>query len=486
MVNHLIEYKLFVQRIGLIGITNILIALSSLIILPIVTKNFSISDYGIWVQINTTIVLIPYLATLGLPYTMVRFLSAEKDKEKILDSFYSILSIVLLSSFIISAILFLFANNVAAALLNGEVNLARLLSIIVFFACLNVFLLNFFRTFQQMKRFSIFLLMQTYLGLFIVSYFVIRGFGLYTSVFGLLITNLIIFFIMIVFILSNIGFKIPKFKDIKIYLSFGLPIIPGNLSSWIVDSSDRYVIGIFLGTAFVGYYSPGYTLGNVIMLILAPFSLLLPSILPQYFDKDNFVKVRIFIKYSMKYFLLIATPSAFGISLLSKPILIILTTPEIALNGYLVTPFIAFSAILVGVYAIISNILILEKKTKIIGTIWIIAAFLNLSLNILFVPSLGILGAAAITLIAYSLAFILTLLYALKFFKLEFDLFSIIKSMTASVLMSSIIILINPQGIFGVLITIIISSVIYFALLTILKIIKKDELKLFKQIIRNN
>ncbi len=476
------EYKLFVQRIGLVGVTNILIALSSLILLPIMTKNFSIGDYGVWVQINTTIVLIPNLATLGLPYTMVRFLSAEKDKKKIQEGFYSIASIVLVSTFIISALLFLFSKNIASALFNDDVNLAMLLSLIVFFACLNALLLNFFRTFQQMKRYSIFLLIQTYFGVFIVSYFAINGFGIYMAALGLLIANLITFFIMVTFIISNIGFKIPKFKNMREYLSFGLPTIPGNLSSWIVDSSDRYVIGIFLGTAFVGYYSPGYAIGSIIVMILAPFSLLLPSVLPQYYDENNIEKVRIFLKYSMKYFLLIAIPSAFGLSILSKPILMILTTPEIALNGYLITPFIALSALLFGVYAIVSNVFVLEKKTQIIGTIWIIAAVSNLSLNILFVPYFGILGAAAITLIAYTIAFILTLMYSLKFFKFDFDPAFIVKSIISSVLMSTIIIWINPYGILNILITVIICSMVYFVLLTILKGIKKEEYKFFRDI----
>ena len=111
-----------------------------------------------------------------------------------------------------------------------------------------------------MKRYSIFLLIQTYLGVFIVSYFAIKGFGINIAALGLLIANLITFFIMITFIISNIGFKIPKFRNIREYLSFGLPTIPSNFSYWIVDSSDRYIIGIILGTAFVGYYSPGYTL----------------------------------------------------------------------------------------------------------------------------------------------------------------------------------------------------------------------------------
>jgi len=79
-VYNLREYKLFVQRIGLLGATNILLSLSSLLLLPIITKNLTIVDYGIWVQINTTIGLIPNIANLGLFYSMLRFLSAEKDK----------------------------------------------------------------------------------------------------------------------------------------------------------------------------------------------------------------------------------------------------------------------------------------------------------------------------------------------------------------------------------------------------------------------
>ena len=55
---------------------------------------------------------------------MVRFLSAEKDNEN-KEDFYSIAAIVLISSFIISALLFLLSNDVAHVLFNGDVNLVR-------------------------------------------------------------------------------------------------------------------------------------------------------------------------------------------------------------------------------------------------------------------------------------------------------------------------------------------------------------------------
>ncbi|AEG18376.1 polysaccharide biosynthesis protein [Methanobacterium paludis] len=480
------EYKVFVQRIGLVGFTNILIALSSIILLPILTKNFTTSDYGIWVQINTTISLIPNLAMLGLPMSMVRYLSAKKEKKEIQEGFYSIASLVFASTIVISALLLLFSKNIAVALFNGNVNIAILLAVIVFLACLNALLLNFFRTFQQMKRYSVFLLIQTYLGVFIVSYFAIKGFSIYTAALGLLIANLIIFVIMISFIISDIGLKIPKFKNMMEYLSFGLPTIPSNLSYWIVDSSDRYAIGIILGTSFVGYYSPGYTLGNIIIMMLAPFSLLLPSLLPNYYDNEEIEKVKTFLKYSLKYFLLIAIPSAFGLSILSKPILTILTTPEIALNGYLITPFVALSALLFGIYGIISNIIVLKKKTKILGNVWIFAAVLNVVLNILLIPYIGIIGAAAATLVSYFIAFIITTVYSFKYFKFDFDLVFIMKSIIASVLMSLCIFLINPSGILNVLITVIIGAVVYMGLLLVLKGIKKEEFEFFKEMLTNS
>ena len=80
------DYIKFIQRIGLVGITNILISLSSLIFIPVITKSFTTAEYGMWAQVNTTIALVPNIANLGLPFTMVRFLSAEHDKGIILSN----------------------------------------------------------------------------------------------------------------------------------------------------------------------------------------------------------------------------------------------------------------------------------------------------------------------------------------------------------------------------------------------------------------
>ena len=468
------EYKLFVQRIGILGISNILVGVSGIILLPILTKNLSILDYGTWIQVNITILLLSIMGNFGLSSTMVRFLAVEQDKIKIQEVFYTITFFVIVSSAIISFLFYLFSKTIAITLFNGNMSLGILIPLIVFISCLNVIFINYFRTFQQMKRFSIFTILQTYLNIVLISYFIIKGYGLIGALIGFLLTQILLFVIMTIFIYTEIGFKVPKFKNLKRFLSFGVPTVPGNLSYWIVDSSDRYVIGLLLGVIFVGFYSPGYTLGNIINMLSYPFSLMLPAVLANYYDKGDIIKVETILNYSFKYFLVIAIPSTIGLSLLSKPILLLLSTPEIASNGYLVTPFVALGGIFLGSYTITSQSIILKKKTKIIGTLWFLTALLNLGLNIIFVPFLGIIGAAATTLGAYIFAFAINAFYSFKYIKFEIDFVLLAKSVLATILIAVIILILNPKGVLQILLVVVICIIVYFIALLALGVNKKE------------
>lgn len=480
------EYILFIQRIGLLGITKILIALSAIIILPILTKNISIEDYGIYVQINITSSLISSFATLGLPYTMVRYISPLKDKEKIKESFYSMLFLVLITSLAISILFYLLAEPISTFLFGGNVHIAQITAFIVFSTCLNTFLVTYFRTLQQMKRYSIYILFQTYLNLIIASYLALSGFEITIIALGMLFTQLVTLLIIIIIILMEIGFKTPKFENLREYLSFGIPTMPGNLSSWIVDGSDRYIISAFLGVAFVGYYNPGYTLAGIISMLLAPFAFLLPAVLPEHYDNDDIEKVNVYLKYSLKGFLLLAIPIGFGLSLLSKQLLSILTTPEIAAAGYMITPFICLSYIFFGIYGIIVNTLVLNYKTKLIAMTWFIAAILNLILCVALIPFIGILGAAISTLITYGLAFYIVLHYSSKEFKIDFNPKFILKCVLSSILMVVIIITTKPEGLFNILAIVIVCAGIYFISMFLLKGFEIEEIKLFKKMFKNN
>ena len=49
------QRQLLAKRIGLVALTNLLVELNSLIMLPLLTKNLPASEYGVWVQISVTI-----------------------------------------------------------------------------------------------------------------------------------------------------------------------------------------------------------------------------------------------------------------------------------------------------------------------------------------------------------------------------------------------------------------------------------------------
>lgn len=476
------EYVQFIKRIGIVGISNILISLSGLIFIPIITKNFSTADYGVWAQVNTLIALVPNIVNLGLPYTMVRFLAAEKDKSVIKQSFYSMMLLVLASTLVMIVLFLIFSHQIADALFDGSMQIMLIVTVISFLACINLMLLSYFRTFQQIGFYSTFLVLQTYIGVGASIILTLMNNPIEVVVLGLLSGYLFVFIAMAVLIVKDLGLT-TKFKSLKEELKFAIPTVPNNVSSWVVDSSDKFVIGIFLGSAAVGCYSPGYALGSILLMFLTPFAVLLPAVLPEYFEAGDMDKVDTFLSYSMKYYLLITIPAAVGMSLLSKPLLYILTTTVIADNGFMITPLVAVGAIFMGIYGIVNNIIILEKKTTILGYIWISVAVLNIVLNIFSVPYLGIYGAGLATLICYFFAFAVTLIYSNKYARLPFDYMSIAKILISSVIMGVFVSFANPSGIIGILIVIAVAVVIYFAILLLLKGIDKKEIDLIKSMI---
>jgi O-antigen/teichoic acid export membrane protein len=476
------EYELFAKRIGLVGLANLLAYFSGILLLPVLTKTLSIEEYGIWAQIMVTIGLIPSIVMLGLPYTMVRFLAGSRERNDIQEGFYSIFFIILIIGIVSSFLLFFSSELTATLLFNNNVLIAKILSLIILVECLNSICLNFFRTFQQIRKYSLIMCIQTLLNMLLVSYFVLSGYGITGAAIGVLIAKGLIFITMGLIIISAIGFRIPEFRNIKDYLEFGLPTVPGNLSSWVVTSSDRYIIGIFLGTAYVGLYAPGYALGSTIQMFMGPLGLLLPAVLSKYYDENNINSVKMVLKYSLKYFLLIAIPSAFGLSMLSKPLLVILSTPEISLQGYLVTPFLAISSVFFGAFVITSHIIILEKRTAITGSIYVLSAILNFLLNLVMVPRMGIVGAAFTTMIAYLLLLIVGIHYSFRYIKFDIGLRFIAKSISASIVMCPVIFAWGPNRLSSVIAVVCVCAILYAVVIFLLKGISREEAGFFREL----
>ncbi len=477
-------YKKIVQDIGIIGIASILQSFSGILLLPVITKILGAHDYGLYVQFTVTIVLIMSFATLGLPYATVRFLAGVKDKKQIQEDICSSIVLIFLTSLLVSFILIIFSRGIAENLFDGSITLVRILAIIIPIECLGGTLLNLFRVFQKIKKYTIFSIIKTYTELAVIVMIIFAGYGIIEVAYSILIIRFLLLIVLVVIITSRIGIRVPRFSRMKDYFKFGLPTIPANVASWVTNSSDRYLIAIFLGVTFVGYYNPGYALGGIILMFMTPVDFVLVAVVAKYYDEQRIDVVRDIFKYAIKFFLILAIPAFFGLSILSKPILTILSTPEIANQGYLLTPFIAFSMVLTGVGGVATGkSLYLAKKTHISMVNWFMVASVNFGLNMLLIPRMGIIGAAIATMAAFLAGFVFGTYFAVKYFDFDIDWPSIIKIIVASIIMSIILINFHPVTIIEILFTILVGLLTYVVIIIVLKTINEDEITFFKSFI---
>ncbi len=478
------SYKKFTKDVGLLGLTQIINIVSGLVAIPIITKLLGVQNYGIWVQLMVTMGLVSTFATIELPQALVRFLPAQKDPREIQDGVWSTLTVMLGALLVASSVL-LFFSGAIARFLGGEQIFVIALAPIIVFECVNFLLANVFRAFQETKKYCYLAILQKITETTFIISTILLGHGLLGAIISVLVTKIIFFAIMLALVIKKIGLSIPRFLKTKEYLSFCLPMIPTDVSYWITQSSDKYFIGFFFGTLFVGYYAPAYTLGCFIAFFMTPLNFLLPAVLSKYHDENEPEKVVSYLEYSVKYFLLVSIPATFGLFALAKPLLTTFSTPEIAQNSYFVVPFVALGMIFFGIYTILSSVFWIKKKTNIGGTIWIIAGILNIAFNIILIPKLGILGASITTLLAYLFILITGYYYFIKEFLIKIDYASIIKSILASSIMAVGVIWLAPRGLLQELIAIIIGASIYLFFIILFRAITRQELELLKKIIRN-
>jgi len=477
-------YKKFTKDILTIGISSILVNLSGIILLPLLTKNLGVHDYGIWAQVEVTVGLAMGFVGLGLPIAIVRFLAAKTNKAEIQEEFYSVFFVVFLSTLALSLFMIIFPHFMAQAFFEGATQIVRLTGLIILMWSLDWVYLSLFRAFQQMKKYALFAIGRAFGEVGVIAYLVLNGHGIFGAVLSLLIVRGILLLILSFSIRSQIGIKRPRFLRIREHLSFGLPTIPLNMAAWAVSSSDRYVIGHFLGAASVGIYSAAYGLGLVIGMVSGILGFVLPPTLSKLYDEGRMAEVKTILSYSLKYSLALAIPFVFGAFILAQPVLRLFTTQEIADQGYFILPLIALSALFYAIYGVVFYILFLVKKLKIVGIAWAIAASVNLGLNILIVPRLGIIGAAIATVIAYLLALGIVTHYSFKEFRFDLQRSFIAKSLIASAVMSASIWQINAGGILHIIPTVVLGVIIYGAVLLMLKGFSKEEFSFIRELFR--
>jgi O-antigen/teichoic acid export membrane protein len=477
------SYKKFIKDVAIIGFTQILINSSSFVLLPIITKTLGAYDYGIWAQLSVTVSLLTALASLALSTAFVRFFSSKTDKKEISRGFFSIFFFIALLSLVIIGILFVLSEPISLFLFNTSIY-TTLFQITLFLILLNALFtiaLFYFRIYRQM-------LIYTFLGVFAsvggmlltIFLLIFLDYGLYGIVFSALFSYFLPLVIALVIIIKQVGFSRPSFSEMSKYLRFSLPLAPNSLIFWITDSSDRYIVGFILGTVNVGIYSAAYSIGYIVSLFVFPLQMILFPQLTTLYDNGEIDKVKTYISYSLKFFLLICVPSVVGLTVLARQLFVLLTTSEFT-NGFTVIPVIALSALFYGLVQIIINITLVYKKTKFNFWIQVIAALSNIVLNFILIPLFGIIGAAFATLFSFVIMFILAYIVTIKYLRFKTDIVFIFKIILSSLIMASIVFLLEKQisFIFQILAGIIIYSVLCY----VLRVFNKKEMSYILQFV---
>jgi O-antigen/teichoic acid export membrane protein len=479
------EYKLFAQRIGLIGIVNIISTISGFILLPILTKTLSTELYGIWALIGVTGSLLVVLATLQLNNAITRFFAAEKDVNKIRVGFYSVFTLVFLINLLIIVIILFLSKPLAITFFGGEEALpfVRLLCFIIPSSALNAICIGYFRALQQVKKYAGFLILQPILNALLISYAVLSGYSLLGALVALIIVNTISLFLSFFFIHSQIGIGKPDLSVLKPYLAYSLPLIFSVTAIWIVEISDRYVIAYFLGIASVGIYSAAYNLGSMVRIFMGPIGTILLPTISNLYDNNKMEELKAHLKYSLKLYLMFAIPSLFGLTVLSRSLLLTLTTSEYV-SAYLIVPIVALGTVFYVSTGICSIILAVVKKTKLFVWLGVMNSTINITLNVILIPIIGILGAAISTLITFVCCAIILIILSFREIPFGVDFNFISKSIISSIPMAFVVWKLNPYGAVNILISVGIATAVYFGILILLRGFTKEEYVFLKRILR--
>lgn len=379
-------------------IGSMLTPIAGFIILPIYTNYLSPSEYGIMTTVQTLSSMVQILLALALAGAITRFyydyLDDETKQKKYLGSIFGF---VFAFSSVVSVILLLSHQFIGDIIFNNipikpyyfyMVGIAWLSSLVELPMAL-------FRAQEKAGTFISLNALRAIGTMLVTAYLIInKGFGAE----GALIAQLVLS-IMIILVAHTLQWKnfILSFKldYIKASLLFSIPLLPHTMSGWIINSADRIILEKYVTLGEIGVYSLAIQVSAVLGLF---YSSVNNALVPRYtiLRKNN---SELEAKKLLKIFLLIVIVSG----LLSIPFAL-LGTKLITSSDYhealILIPILLVGQIINGLYFIPVANLFYTKSTKSIATSSATAALINIVINILLIPYIGIWGAVWATVIS--------------------------------------------------------------------------------------
>ena len=168
---------------------------------------------------------------------------------------------------------------------------------------------------------------------------------------------------------------------------------PQGVAVLVLNAGDRLVIQRLLGPAAVGRYQVGYTVGSMILILMASLNQSWEAVVLAVSDPASRAEL---IAHARERLLRLVLPAAAGIVIVSPVVLGVWAPSSFRPGGLLVvTALVCISAFPYAFY--LSNVLRLlsVRRTRSLATASVVCAAANIGLNFAFIPLIGILRVGA-------------------------------------------------------------------------------------------
>lgn len=215
---------------------------------------------------------------------------------------------------------------------------------------------------------------------------------------------------------SNIlsWFKLQKIEWNSVFpiMKYGIPIAATSLSAWIINQSNKLIMNSIHGFSEVGLVGVAY--GLTLPLLMTIFSIItvaaIPRIINMYEEK---IDVRPLISRFSGYYILVALPVITVISLYAPDYVQMLSSNDKFFVAFKLIPYFAFGTFFMALTDYTTLQYHLANKTYIDFIIKLISGIVNIVLNILLIPKIGLIGVGIATLSANFLYFLLSIIIVL-------------------------------------------------------------------------
>ena len=420
--------------------------LVSFFLLPVLTKIVTPAEYAIWSQsIIITSILMPIIL-LKFETSLVKFFpnwTNQNKKENSVILFMLILILLLFCLFTINALVF---DQQIAFLIFGDYQLSLYIPIVaglLLSELLFEFLVALLRISNRIRNLSIYIVMKSIWRLAIITLVLIGidnnfylAFWSFVA-FQLFITLLLFMreFNPSTFVKAGLKEGIPKFTKV---LKFSLPLVPFIILMMIHNFADRFFITHFLGLETLASYNVAFSIAVVITFFHSTISFMLfPELSKQWININKINIINLMKKVVIAY-LALTTPFLVFIGTAGVEVLLALTT-----NDYLISTqtlfLISLNIAIFGIFQFSHYIVLLERGSMNAPLFMTVVTVINILLNILLIPKIGILGAALAGF--FSNLFLASIVYKMsqKILEWNFPFKEFVKILLRSLIMGFVI-----------------------------------------------